>query len=162
MRLVNLTPHTIRLARSPDPASWVAIPSSGRATVTTQPGEAVHVEGCPVPVVGAPTYGEITGLPESCEEGDLLIVSFPVAARAALEIIETEHLLEAFREDPTVAQAAIDAYARRLSVLRCVVQLGTGPADGAIRWTEADLASGLCERASVGQPRAVTRLIRPA
>lgn len=162
--VINLTPHDITLAPSPDPATWVTVPSSGRAIVPTTPGPAVAVEGCPVPVLGTPTYGQITGLPETAEPGTLLVVAFPVVSRALVERAELdgekEVLLLAISErlageNRREAEARITQIDQRLSVLSCIVGIGA-----TIRWTAEDAMLDLCSASQVGQTRAATQLVR--
>jgi hypothetical protein len=72
MKIVNLTPHTVKLV------GVLEIFSTGVARVSSTQEEVGRIDG--VPLVRA-TFGEVTGLPAP-EEGTLLIVSAMV--RAAL------------------------------------------------------------------------------
>lgn len=66
--LVNLTPHPLNLGATVLPASGTV------ARVTTTPGALTVVEGLPVPVKGAATFGGVVGLPEPTE-GTFFVVS---------------------------------------------------------------------------------------
>lgn len=165
----NLTQHAITLAPTPDPLTWFTFPSAGQAVLESTPGAAETVEGCPVPVMGTPTFGAITGLPESVEPGTLLVVSFPVSQRVAVERAELEgelaQLQEAiserlYGERRQEAEESVNRIQARLQVLACVVGLGTSPADKPIRWSEEDARAGACSDKQVGTPKAVTRLVR--
>jgi len=68
----NLTPHPITLRGE---GGDVTIPPSGVvARVSSIPGQAVPVEGLPVPVQPAPVWGPVEGLPDP-QPGVALIVS---------------------------------------------------------------------------------------
>jgi len=71
--LMNLTPHPITL-RSLDGTDTVLVPSGTVARVTATSGSLGSVEGVPVPVMGADSFGKVIDLPEP-EEGVFLIVS---------------------------------------------------------------------------------------
>jgi hypothetical protein len=166
----NLTPHLIRLASSADPATWIEIESSGQAVLESAPGKPSAHPGCPVPVVSPTTYGGISGLPEKCDEDDLLIVAFPVAARIPITLervrarkrhLENDLAEYLYGESAALARAEIEGLDDKIQVLGCVVALGTGPNDQAIRWTPVDATEGRCPPSAVGTPRAVTRLVRP-
>jgi len=106
MTIVNLTPHPIVLVAAD---GWpLTFPSSGVCRVTTTPGTLSEVEGIPVPVAGAPTFGDIEGLPEP-EDGTVFIVSGMVASALVQRGIRN-------RPDVLVP--------------------GTGPQDGAVRDAE--------------------------
>lgn len=79
MEIVNLTPHLLRLS-SPS-GEITELPASGSvARVRAIPGDLEEVNGIPVPVAGASTYGEVEGLP--CpSEGTIFIVSGLVGSR---------------------------------------------------------------------------------
>ena len=113
MKIVNLTPHAIKLAPSVDaPASeWTVVqPSGDVARVSTTPGAEHAVEGIPVPCYSAPSYGPVEGLPAP-QKGTLFIVSGFVAQR-----------LE--------GQGRADVYSP-----------GTGPRDNAIRCDKGRIAA---------------------
>ena len=81
MKIVNLTPHLLRLS-SPE-GEIVELPASGSvARVAATPGELVAVEGIPVPVAAATVYGEVAGLPAP-SEGTIFVVSGLVGSRCA-------------------------------------------------------------------------------
>lgn len=87
MRLKNLTPHPIVLVgrEITGPAEWTetetTVPPSGTvARVGSIPGEVAERVAHGVPVMTAPTWGEVEGLPAP-EPGVLLIVSGLVAGR---------------------------------------------------------------------------------
>lgn len=63
MKIVNLTPHAITL-RLPDGSDMVLPPSGAVARVAVQNRPAEQRSGIPVPVLPAPVYGEIEGLPD--------------------------------------------------------------------------------------------------
>lgn len=65
--LVNLTPHPVVLMADDCVTVLQTIPSSGKAEVERRPGATEQLDGVPVPVVGAPTYGQVTGLPSRDE-----------------------------------------------------------------------------------------------
>lgn len=69
VRIVNLTPHEIRIGD-------VRIPSAGLARCSTV-AVPMYVRGCPVPVVRQ-RFGEVFGLPDP-EDGTIYVVSMPVA-----------------------------------------------------------------------------------
>lgn len=69
LRIVNLTPHEIRIGDT-------MIPSAGLARCATKTWP-MYIRGCPVPVVRQ-EFGDVTGLPEP-EEGTIYVVSMPVA-----------------------------------------------------------------------------------
>ena len=77
-KIVNLTPHPLTLRR-PDGTELEIAPSpQGPARVSATPGShAGEIEG--VPVYGAPTWGEVSGLPAP-EDDTVYIVSSLVAA----------------------------------------------------------------------------------
>lgn len=80
MKIVNLTPHPLTLCGA---GLDFTIPPSGIvARVASTPGKVYAVEGVPVPVVGAPSFGAVEGLPPP-EEGVVYIVSGLVAAHVA-------------------------------------------------------------------------------
>lgn len=79
MELRNLTPHAITMI-GVDGAETTLPPSGTVARVAQTPGAPHAVEGVPVTVLGAPTWGEVTNLPDP-EASVLLIVSGMVAAR---------------------------------------------------------------------------------
>lgn len=164
MRLINLTPHIITLAPSDDPDTWVYVPSSGKAVLESTPGPAESLGGIPVPVVGRPTFGDISGLPEQPENGVLYIVSFPVAQRVAVERAaleaEDDQMHNHYEDLTRLEKERLRVIQKRKAVLDCVVDLGTSPADNPIRWTDEHAAQGLCSKAQVGTPRAVRRLVR--
>ena len=72
MELKNLTPHAIalHLARG----EVVTLPSVGVARVATFPRTASSVDGLPLPVLPAPVWGAVDGLPAP-QEGVVFIVS---------------------------------------------------------------------------------------
>jgi hypothetical protein len=98
---INLMPHpaTLRPASGDD---VIVAPSGIIARVASTPGGVIG-DAAGIPVYGAPTYGEVTGLPEPVE-GTVYIVSGLVAA-------------------------AVKAAGGRADV----VSPGTGPQDGAVR-----------------------------
>ena len=106
MAIINLTPHNLTLCAE-DGAVIADIPSSGSARVEQTQGEAIAVDGIPVPVKTPSTYGAVVGLPPIEEmAGDTYVVSlFTAQALAAMA-------------DPRAALVLVP---------------GTGPADGAIR-----------------------------
>ena len=76
LRIVNCTPHAITLRGAED----VTIPPSGMvARVFSTPGVLESIPGCPVPVAGAQTFGEVVGLPDRTPD-TLVIVSGVVLA----------------------------------------------------------------------------------
>lgn len=79
MRIINLTPHLLRLS-SPS-GEIIVLPASGSiARVATTPGELEAVAGIPCSVAGATVYGDVEGLP--CpSEGTVFIVSGLVGSR---------------------------------------------------------------------------------
>jgi len=77
MFFVNLTPHPITL-RTPDGDITVA-PSGQVARVAQYPSGVMYLSDFPVPVVTAPRFGAIEGLPEP-EGGCAYIVSGLVLA----------------------------------------------------------------------------------
>jgi hypothetical protein len=81
MQLINLTPHAIVL-RSAGGADYAIAPSGDVARVATIAGEPVVVEGIPVPVAPAVTFGAVEGLPEP-KPGVAYIVSGIVGAACA-------------------------------------------------------------------------------
>lgn len=92
MAFINLTPHAVQVfaetqfvgLEQVNPMTWVAdgvegvaiaeYSSKGLLRISTKTVEAEAVEG--VPMV-ATEYGDLTGVPESVSEDDLLIVSLP-------------------------------------------------------------------------------------
>jgi len=79
MKLVNLTPHTIVLISSEDEKTELL--SEGLARVTSKAGSWLPASAeAPCDLYGAPTWGEVEGLPEP-KEGTLYIVSALVAGR---------------------------------------------------------------------------------
>ena len=80
-KLVNLTPHDVNLYAADGATLLRTIPASGMvARVSSTPGAAETVDGIPVPVVGAPVWGQVEGLPAPIE-GTMYIVSLIVAGR---------------------------------------------------------------------------------
>lgn len=80
MQLINLTPHPIVLRSG---KVDVTVPPSGTVVrVLSTPGEVLPIEGVPVPVYAAPSWGSVEGLPEPVP-GTFYIVSALVAARCA-------------------------------------------------------------------------------
>lgn len=80
MRLINLTPHTIVLQAHD--GKQTSIPSSGLARVKAVGGGiylTTELSGLPVPIHGAPAFGEVEGLPAP-EEWAVYIVSGVVAS----------------------------------------------------------------------------------
>ena len=61
-QLVNCTPHALTL-RAADGTDTILPPSGTVARVTSTPGALATVEGLPVPVAGAQTFGAVEGLP---------------------------------------------------------------------------------------------------
>lgn len=138
--LINLTPHAIVL-RDPLGADYTVPVSGPAARVSTTAGVPEYHPVSPVPVYSPSERGPIEGLPETVADDDLIIVSLFVVQAVQAEL------------------AAISEYATddsRERVLERCVAPGTGPQDGAIRWTAEDAPSP----AQVGQIRAVTRLVR--
>jgi len=72
MKLVNLTPHSIALHLPT--GEVLTLPSSGVARVATLPREEQSFPGLPVPVLSAPVWGQVEGLP-SPVEGMIYLVS---------------------------------------------------------------------------------------
>jgi hypothetical protein len=100
----NLTPHSINL-RAEDGTDTVIPPDpQGPARVTSTPGIPTAVNGIPVPVWGADTFGEVQDLPAPAT-GVFLVVS------------------------ALVGGALVSAGVSRPDVLLP----GTGPADGPVR-----------------------------
>ena len=75
MRIVNLTPHEIRIGD-------VRIPSAGLARCATV-AVPMYVRGCPVPVVRQ-RFGDVSGLPDP-EDGTIYVVSMPVAQAIGID-----------------------------------------------------------------------------
>ena len=71
--LMNLTPHDLVL-RAPDGTDTILPPSGMVARVASTPGALATVEGVPVPVAGAQTFGAYVGLPRP-EPGTFFVVS---------------------------------------------------------------------------------------
>jgi hypothetical protein len=85
MKIVNLTPHAVTLARLDEACDELRIESTGcaRVSMATHCADAVNVDGLPafrVPVLISEP-GRLTGLP-AAEEGTLLLVSRMVAEAA--------------------------------------------------------------------------------
>lgn len=79
MEFVNLTPHPVTLFLAN--GEQQSIPASGQvARVSVKSGQPREIEGIPVPVLPAPEYGEVEGLPEP-QPGRAYIVSGLVLAR---------------------------------------------------------------------------------
>ena len=142
--LYNFTPHTIVLrdadgrdhAYEPDPR--------GPARIVTDGGLARHHPSSPVPVYDPGGRGagrRLVGLPERSDPEDLFVVSAIVLG---------------FVREKLAYDIGRDYAGPMFSVLDRCVAPGTGPDDGAVRWTTDDAPlPGL-----VGQIRAVTRLVR--
>lgn len=113
MRVINLTPHPLTLC-NPDGSVIEQIASAGNARVSQVAGAAATIPGLPVPVVGASTYGAVTGLP-----------AIPEMENEALYVVSlfTAQALRA-QDDPRADLVAVPA---------------TGPADGAIRDAEGKI-----------------------
>jgi hypothetical protein len=172
MRFINLCRHAVVL-RLTDGLDRT-IESSGEARVDQAPGELldeVPVEPeryldrqvARIALHASSTYARIVGLPESVEPGTRLIVPLIVAQRACIEYA-------AIAERVRVARIRAEQHGRpftdeeraivdRGEVLAACCAPGTGPADGAVRWTTADHEAGACRLEQVGQIRAVTRLV---
>ena len=78
MEFVNLTPHPITL-RTADGGDLTVAPSGQVARVAQHPSETVHLPGFPLPILTAPRFGAVEGLPEP-EGGVAYIVSGLVLA----------------------------------------------------------------------------------
>lgn len=79
MEFVNLTPHQVTLFL-PNGEKMI-FPASGQiARVAVKSAPPREIEGIPVPVLPAPEYGEVEGLPEP-QPGRAYIVSGLVLAR---------------------------------------------------------------------------------
>lgn len=74
----NLTPHPITLRSAS--GDIVVPPEAIPARVEVLAGAERRIEGCPLPILPAPTYGPVTALPEAVP-GVLLIVSGLVLSR---------------------------------------------------------------------------------
>lgn len=104
IKIINLTPHPIRL-RTSDGAETEVPPSGTIARVASRPAWAAReVPGLPVPVQGAPQWGAVEGLPAP-QEGAVYLVSSLV--------LEAVRASGAHRPD--------------------VMAPATGPQDGAVR-----------------------------
>ena len=80
MKIVNLTPHAI-VVRQTD-GSDLTIPASGTvARVSSTPGAVIGTLAG-APVLAAPTWGDVTGLPDPMP-GTAYVVSALVLARCA-------------------------------------------------------------------------------
>ena len=79
--IVNLTPPALVLL-GPSGEETIIPPSGAVARVTSRPGAAEAVEGVPVPVIGAPAFGEVEGLPAPVP-GTYYLVSGLVASRTS-------------------------------------------------------------------------------
>ena len=81
MRIINLTPHVLRLYADDMETVVVEIPPTVPAVrVISVPG-ALEDWGLPVPVAGVTQWGDIEGLPWP-EEGVVFVVSLLVAQQA--------------------------------------------------------------------------------
>jgi hypothetical protein len=79
IEIINLTPHQINLFLAN--GEQQSVPASGRvARVSVKSGQPREVEGIPVPVLPAPEYGAVEGLPEP-QPGKVYLVSAMVLAR---------------------------------------------------------------------------------
>ena len=81
MEFVNLTPHPICIRTTADgfAVDLTIAPSGQVARVAQHPSQTLHLAGFPVPVVSAPRFGAVEGLPEP-EGGVAYIVSGLVLA----------------------------------------------------------------------------------
>lgn len=125
------------------------------------PGARETVVGCPVPVVSPTLFGALEGLPETVEEGDLLLVSLPCAQAAEREVDDLERTIQDARAiggSAVYSDEAIVACEARLEVLRACVSPGQGK--DIIPWTAADRDAGRCPPSLVGLTRAVRALVR--
>jgi hypothetical protein len=149
--IVNLTPHPITL-RAANGAETTINPRSaaegGAARVTSTPGALASVDGIPVPVASATTFGEVAGLPAphyecGCGNGAECPAAFRLDMAGALEC--PHYVVAAYYVVSGIVGAALRATG---STRRDVLCPGTGPNDGAVR-NEA------------GHIVAVTRLVQP-
>lgn len=83
MKIVNLTPHDVRLLDT-DGKQIAVYPSAGiaRATSSREVVDTLDIDGVPVKV-HATTFGQVEGLPEQQNSGVYYIVS-AITARAAI------------------------------------------------------------------------------
>lgn len=83
MKIVNLTPHAIVLQGAD--GIRTTVPTSGTiARVSSLPGKPEAIDGIPVPVYSAQTWGGVENLPQP-EEGTIYIVSIIVLGLAHVQ-----------------------------------------------------------------------------
>lgn len=97
MRVINLTPHSVDLyveaqfvnLEQLNPTTWVADSVEGEPTAKYDSQGVARIDVSTKTVESelpgqtvATFYGEATGIPESVEEGDVLIVSLPMKSMA--------------------------------------------------------------------------------
>lgn len=119
MRLVNLTPHTIRIRTA---SGSVVIPSSGVARVaqlsTKQVGELfVDADDQVVPFVAAPRYGAVEGLPV-----DSPGISYLVSALVLQAVVAAGGRADVFAPDTSPNGGAIRNAAGQIEAVTRLVQ----------------------------------------
>jgi len=81
MQIVNLTPHAVSLLLNEFGTTLTIAPEPTPARVGVTNSAPVEMDGIPVPVQGAPIYGQVEGLPAEAP-GTIYIVSGIVLAQA--------------------------------------------------------------------------------